>query len=120
MNSRENEMLTRTGQATAMGELLRRFWIPAFLSEEIAAPDCPPIRVRLLGQDFVAFRDSAGGTAGAPATLGKSARKCSEPSDRGSSPIRCRANRRFFRRNNRSAASATFAAGSPAAGLPPH
>jgi len=60
MNAQDNELLTRTGPATPMGELMRRFWIPAFLSEEIAAPDSPPVRVRLLGQDFVAFRDSAG------------------------------------------------------------
>lgn len=43
-----------------MGALLRRFWIPAFLTEEIPEPDCPPVQVRLLGEDLVAFRDSQG------------------------------------------------------------
>lgn len=43
-----------------MGNLMRRYWMPALLSEEIAAPDCPPVRVRLLGEDLVAFRDSNG------------------------------------------------------------
>ena len=43
-----------------MGELFRRFWLPALLSGELAGPDCPPVRVRLLGEDLVAFRDSAG------------------------------------------------------------
>jgi phenylpropionate dioxygenase-like ring-hydroxylating dioxygenase large terminal subunit len=43
-----------------MGILMRRYWIPALLSEEIPLPDCPPVRVRLLGEDLVAFRDSEG------------------------------------------------------------
>src|SRR6184192_680014 len=56
----ENELLTRVGPGTPMGELIRRFWVPACLSEELPEPDCDPIRVRLLGEDLVAFRDSAG------------------------------------------------------------
>jgi phenylpropionate dioxygenase-like ring-hydroxylating dioxygenase large terminal subunit len=43
-----------------MGKVFRRYWIPALLSEEIPDPDCPPVRVRLLGEDLVAFRDSQG------------------------------------------------------------
>lgn len=43
-----------------MGELFRRFWLPALLSDELPGPDCPPVRVRLLGEDLVAFRDSGG------------------------------------------------------------
>jgi phenylpropionate dioxygenase-like ring-hydroxylating dioxygenase large terminal subunit len=43
-----------------MGELLRRYWIPALLSEEIPRPDCPPVQVRLLVEELVAFRDSQG------------------------------------------------------------
>src|SRR4029077_4468857 len=56
----ENELLTRVGPGTAMGNLMRRYWIPALLSEEIPLTDCPPVRVRLLGEDLVAFRDSSG------------------------------------------------------------
>jgi phenylpropionate dioxygenase-like ring-hydroxylating dioxygenase large terminal subunit len=56
----ENDLLTRVGPRTSMGELMRRYWIPALLTEEIPAPDCPPVRVRLLGEDLVAFRDSGG------------------------------------------------------------
>jgi phthalate 4,5-dioxygenase oxygenase subunit len=56
----ENEYLTRVGPATPMGALFRRYWIPALLSEEIALPDSPPVQVRLLGEDLVAFRDSNG------------------------------------------------------------
>src|SRR5712692_5556899 len=55
----ENELLTRVGSGTPMGETMRRYWIPACLSREIAEPDGPPVRVRLLGEDLVAFRDSA-------------------------------------------------------------
>jgi phthalate 4,5-dioxygenase len=61
MFSREdNEFLTRVAPGTPMGRLMRCYWIPALLSEEIAQPDCPPVRVRLLGEDLVAFRDSQG------------------------------------------------------------
>src|SRR5437867_9612663 len=56
----ENELLTRIGPDTPMGETLRRYWMPALLSWELGAPDCPPVRVKLLGEDLVAFRDSSG------------------------------------------------------------
>jgi phenylpropionate dioxygenase-like ring-hydroxylating dioxygenase large terminal subunit len=55
-----NEKLTRIGPGTPMGEVFRRYWIPACLAEELPEPDGPPIRVRLLGEDLVAFRDTAG------------------------------------------------------------
>ena len=58
LSHEENELLTRVGTGTPMGGLMRRYWIPALLSEEIAMPDCAPVRVRLLGEDLVAFRDS--------------------------------------------------------------
>jgi len=56
----QNEMLTRTGPGTPMGALFRRYWMPALLSRELPERDGPPVRVRLLGEDLVAFRDSAG------------------------------------------------------------
>jgi phthalate 4,5-dioxygenase len=55
----ENELLTRVGPGTPMGEVLRRYWIPALMSDEIA-PDGNPVRVKLLGEELVAFRDSDG------------------------------------------------------------
>ncbi len=55
-----NERLVRTGPGTDVGEVFRRYWIPALLSEEIAEPDSAPVRVRILGEDLVAFRDSSG------------------------------------------------------------
>jgi nitrite reductase/ring-hydroxylating ferredoxin subunit len=41
-----------------MGELMRRYWIPAAYSHQIAKPDGPPIRVRLMGENLVLFRDT--------------------------------------------------------------
>jgi len=56
----ENELLTRTGPGTPMGELFRQFWLPILLAEELPTPDCPPVRVKILGENLVAFRDTAG------------------------------------------------------------
>ena len=56
----ENETLARVGPGTAMGDVMRRYWMPTLLSWELPEPDCPPIRVRLLGEDLVAFRDTNG------------------------------------------------------------
>lgn len=56
----ENEFLTRVGPGTPMGDLFRQFWIPALLSSELPATDCAPLRVRLLGENLIAFRDSSG------------------------------------------------------------
>ena len=54
----ENEFLTRSGPETPMGALLRRYWVPALLEAELPEPDCPPVRVRLLGENLIGFRDS--------------------------------------------------------------
>ena len=56
----ENELVTRVGPGTPMGEALRRYWMPAVMANQLAKPDCPPVRVRLLGEDLVAFRDTEG------------------------------------------------------------
>ena len=55
-----NIFLTRTGPGTPMGELYRRYWIPALLDSELPERDCPPVRVKLLGEKLVAFRDTEG------------------------------------------------------------
>src|ERR1700686_3050748 len=61
MTTREkNDFLTLTGPATPMGDTMRRYWIPALLSSEIAQPDCPPVRVKLLGERLIAWRDTQG------------------------------------------------------------
>ncbi|MEU3274875.1 Rieske 2Fe-2S domain-containing protein [Saccharomonospora sp. NPDC006951] len=56
----QNERLVRTNKGTEMGTLLRRYWIPALLAGEIPEPDCPPVRVQLLGEKLIAFRDTEG------------------------------------------------------------
>ncbi len=60
LTAEENETLTRVGPGTPMGELFRRFWLPALLSEEVPEPDCPPVRTRTLCEDLVAYRDTSG------------------------------------------------------------
>ena len=56
----ENEFLTRIGPTTAMGDLLRQYWVPALLTTELPVSDGPPLRVRLLGEDLIAFRATSG------------------------------------------------------------
>jgi phthalate 4,5-dioxygenase len=60
LSKKDNELLTRIGPGTPMGELMRRYWVPAGFSRQIAAPNGPPMRVKLLGERLVAFRDSLG------------------------------------------------------------
>jgi phenylpropionate dioxygenase-like ring-hydroxylating dioxygenase large terminal subunit len=55
-----NELLTQTGPGTAMGDLFRQYWIPALLADELPEPGCPPVRVKLLSERMIAFRDSEG------------------------------------------------------------
>jgi phenylpropionate dioxygenase-like ring-hydroxylating dioxygenase large terminal subunit len=60
LTKEENSRLTRVGPGTPMGALLRRYWQPACLSSELPEPDGAPLRVRLLGEDLIAFRDTSG------------------------------------------------------------
>src|SRR5258708_40345979 len=60
MLSKQNtEMLCRVGAGTVMGDLMRQYWLPAVYSWELT-PDGDPLRVRLLGEDLIAWRDSNG------------------------------------------------------------
>lgn len=56
----ENERITRVGPSTPCGKLFRRYWWPACLSTELPERDGAPLRVRLLGEDLIAFRDTEG------------------------------------------------------------
>ena len=60
LSKQDNETMCRVGPGTAMGAVLRSYWVPALLSEELPQPDCDPRRVRLFGESFVAFRDTNG------------------------------------------------------------
>src|SRR5436190_4846772 len=70
LSKEENELLCRVGPGTPMGDVFRRYWLPAIRSVDLAEPDCAPQRVRLLGEDLVAFRDTNG-------KVGLLAEKCS-------------------------------------------
>jgi phthalate 4,5-dioxygenase len=60
MTHEQNDQLIRTNAGTPIGDLFRRYWIPALLAEEVAERDGPPVRVQLLGEKLVAFRDTEG------------------------------------------------------------
>src|SRR5688572_25528298 len=57
----DNELMCRVGHGTPMGTLLREYWLPSTVpSSLLANPDCPPVRVHLLGEDLIAFRTTSG------------------------------------------------------------
>src|SRR5262245_4221681 len=60
MNKEMAETLVRSGPGTRMGNLMRRYWVPILLASEIAEPDGPQVRVQILGEKLLAFRDSDG------------------------------------------------------------
>ena len=60
MTPEDNERLTRVGPDTPMGRLMRRYWQPVALSSELADSDGAPIRLRILGEDLIGFRDTDG------------------------------------------------------------
>ena len=60
LKKEQNDLLTQTGPGTPMGNLFRRYWLPALLARELPEPDCAPVRLQLLSEKMVAFRDSAG------------------------------------------------------------
>lgn len=81
LSAKDNDLMCRTGRETPMGKAMRHFWVPALLSSELPHPDCDPVHVELLGENFVAFRDSQGQVGlldefcchrGASLTLGRS------------------------------------------------
>jgi phthalate 4,5-dioxygenase len=60
LTKEDNELLTHVGAGTPMGDLIRQYWVPVVRSDELMEPDGAPIRVRLLGEDLIMFRDSSG------------------------------------------------------------
>lgn len=56
----DNETISRVGPGTPMGSLMREYWLPALLSSELPEPDSDPVRVMLLGERYIAFRDTDG------------------------------------------------------------
>jgi phthalate 4,5-dioxygenase oxygenase subunit len=60
LTTAENDLLCRVEGDAPMGQIMRRHWLPACMSEEVTARDGAPVRARLLGEDLVVFRDSGG------------------------------------------------------------
>jgi phthalate 4,5-dioxygenase oxygenase subunit len=60
LRKEQNDLLTLTGPGTMAGNLFRRYWIPALLAEELPENECPPVRVKLLSERLLAFRDTNG------------------------------------------------------------
>jgi phthalate 4,5-dioxygenase oxygenase subunit len=60
LTAEENDLLCRVEGEAPMGQIMRRHWLPACMSEEVTEPDGTPVRTRLLGEDLVVFRDTKG------------------------------------------------------------
>ncbi len=60
LRKEQNDLLTLTGPGTPMGQMFRSYWIPALLAEELPENECPPVRVKLLSERLLAFRDTQG------------------------------------------------------------
>jgi phthalate 4,5-dioxygenase len=56
----QSDLLTQTGPGTPMGNLFRRYWLPALLADELPQNECAPVRVKLLSERLIAWRDTAG------------------------------------------------------------
>ncbi len=56
----DNELLCRVGPGTPMGNLMSQYWMPAIRSDELPSPDCPPVRIRLLGENLIGYRTTSG------------------------------------------------------------
>lgn len=60
LSREENDLVTRVGPGTPLGNVMRRYWIPVCTAEQLPHPDCAPLRLPVLGERFVAFRDTNG------------------------------------------------------------
>ncbi|HZT06988.1 MAG TPA: Rieske 2Fe-2S domain-containing protein [Chloroflexota bacterium] len=60
LSKEDNDTICRVGPGTPMGDVMRQYWVPALAASELPAPDCAPVRVKLLGEELIAFRDVAG------------------------------------------------------------
>jgi len=63
MDKQMSETLVRTNVGTPLGNVMRRYWVPILLSREIPDPDCPQVRVQIMGEQLLAFRDTDGHAA---------------------------------------------------------
>jgi len=61
LSKEDNDLMCQVGPGTPMGDLIRQYWIPALTPDDVA-PDGPPLRIRLLGEDLIAFKTTSGHT----------------------------------------------------------
>jgi nitrite reductase/ring-hydroxylating ferredoxin subunit len=60
LSKKDTDYLCRIGPGTPMGNLMRQYWMPAIRSDELPAPDCPPVRIKLLGEELIGYRTTSG------------------------------------------------------------
>jgi phthalate 4,5-dioxygenase oxygenase subunit len=60
LSTEDNELLCRVGPGTPMGQFMREYWLPAFVPSELPEADGAPLRMRLLGENLIAFRVTSG------------------------------------------------------------
>ncbi len=60
LSAQDNELMCQVGAGTPMGDLMRQYWLPALMSKDLPAPDSEPMRLRLLGENLIAFRTTSG------------------------------------------------------------
>ncbi|MFM9968052.1 MAG: Rieske 2Fe-2S domain-containing protein [Burkholderiales bacterium] len=60
LRQEQNDLVSRTSPGKPMGQLFRSYWLPALLAEELPRNDCSPVRVKVLSESLIAFRDSEG------------------------------------------------------------
>jgi phthalate 4,5-dioxygenase oxygenase subunit len=60
LSNTDNEILCRVGPGMPMGDVMRQYWLPALMSSELPGPDSEPLRLRLLGENLIAFRATSG------------------------------------------------------------
>ena len=77
LSAQDNDTLCRVGPGTPMGTLMRNYWIPAIRSDELPSPDCPPVRIKLLGEELISFRTTSGQVGLIPNACPTGAHRCS-------------------------------------------
>src|SRR5215470_1177504 len=60
LRKEQNDLVTQTGPGTPMGQLFRCYWLPALMADELPENECPPVRLKILSERLLAFRDTDG------------------------------------------------------------
>jgi len=60
LKQEQNDFVCQTGPGTPMGTLFRSYWLPVLMADELPENECPPVRVKILSERLLAFRDTEG------------------------------------------------------------